>query len=72
MANLEPKQMAPSGGQYFNSCKWRHLVANFATNATGAEFLDGEITQVKESIPWVRRASGNVSNQILPEEKQQI
>ena len=25
-----------------------------------AFFLDGEITQVKESIPWVRCASGNV------------
>jgi len=29
-------QVAPSGGQYFNSCKWCHLVANFATNASGA------------------------------------
>ena len=25
-----------------------------------AFYLAGEITQVKESIPWVRRASGNV------------
>ena len=28
-----------------------------------AIYLAGEITQVKESIPWVRCASGNVSNQ---------
>jgi len=28
-------------------------VANFATNASGAKFLAGEMTQVKESIPWV-------------------
>ena len=35
-------------------------MANFATNASGAKFLAGEITQVKESIPWVRCASGNV------------
>ena len=28
--------MAPSGGQIWNLCKWRHLVANFATNSSGA------------------------------------
>ena len=28
--------MAPSGGQICNSCKWCHLVAKFATNASGA------------------------------------
>ena len=28
-------QLAPSGGQFFNSCKWRHLVAIFATDAGG-------------------------------------
>ena len=46
---------------------WRHLVAKFGTNANGASlktefalFLAGEITQVLESIPWVRCASGNV------------
>ena len=43
--------VCPSGGQICNQCKWRSLA--------------GEITQVKESIPWVRCASGNVFLQIL-------
>ena len=54
-------QVAPSGGQ-------------FVTDASGATWwllepmqvafflLAGEITQVKEAIPWVRCASGNVFN----------
>ena len=29
-------QLAPSGGQIWNQCKWRHLVDNFVTNASGA------------------------------------
>ena len=29
-------QVAPSGGQICNQCKWRHLVAKFGTNASGA------------------------------------
>ena len=29
-------------------------------------FLAGEITQVKESIPWVRCDSGNVSVDVFP------
>ena len=65
-------QVVPSGGQICNQCKWRHLVAKFGTNASGAIwwpnlqlmqvalYLAGEITQVKEPIPWVRCASGNV------------
>ena len=57
-------QVAPSGGQFCNSCKWRHLVANFKTNASGAiwwpflqlmqvapKFLAGEITQVYTLYP---------------------
>ena len=32
-------QMAPSGGEICNECKWRHLVAKFATNASGAMLL---------------------------------
>ena len=47
-----------------------HLVDIFATNVSGvtgtimqvALCSAGEITQVKESIPWVRCASGNVFN----------
>ena len=49
-------------------------MAKFVTDASGATWwplepmqvafflLAGEITQVKEAIPWVRCASGNVSN----------
>ena len=33
---MQLMQVAKSGVQYFNSCKWRHLVANFETNASGA------------------------------------
>ena len=52
-------QVAPFGGPICNQCKWRHLVAKFATNASGAIwwpnlelmqvafYLAGEITQVK-------------------------
>ena len=29
-------QVVPSGGQICNQCKWRHLVAKFGTNASGA------------------------------------
>ena len=71
-SNLQLMQVVPSGGQICNSCKWRHLVAKFVTDASGATWwllepmqvafflLAGEITQVKDSIPWVRCASGNV------------
>ena len=74
-------QVVPYGGQIFNQCKWRHLIAKFGTNASGAKigtnancntcwpnleqilvafYLAGEITQVIDSIPGVRCASGNV------------
>ena len=33
--NLQPMQVAPSGGQICNQFKWRHLVAKFGTNASG-------------------------------------
>ena len=42
-------QVAPSGGQICNLCKWRHLVAKFATNVSGAMLLPSLI-QVTESI----------------------
>ena len=66
-------QVAPSGGQICKKCKWCHLVAKFGTYASGAIWwpnlelmqveppLAGEITQVRDAIPWVRCASGNVS-----------
>ena len=34
--NLQLMQVAPSCGQFFNSCKWCHLVAKFGTNASDA------------------------------------
>ena len=34
--SLQLMQVAPSGGQICNICNWRHLVAIFATNASGA------------------------------------
>ena len=30
-------QVVPYGGQIFNQCKWRHLIAKFGTNASGAK-----------------------------------
>ena len=42
-------QVAPSGGQICNLCKWRHLVAKFATNVSSAMLLPSLI-QVTESI----------------------
>ena len=55
---------------------WGHLMDNFATNANCATwwpnldsmqvafYLAGEITQVIDSIPWVRCASGNVNRAV--------
>ena len=42
-------QVAPSGGQICNLCKWCHLVAKFATYASGVMFLLNLI-QVTKSI----------------------
>ena len=47
---LQLMQIAPPCDQNWNQCK----------------FLAGEITQVKEAIPWVRCASGNVWILIRP------
>ena len=33
--NLQIMQVTHSGGKICNLCKWRHLVAKFATNASG-------------------------------------
>ena len=52
-------QVAPSCGQFFNSCKWRHLVAKFGTNASGATISWRDNSSLG-AIPWVRCASGNV------------
>ena len=54
--NLEPMLVAPPGGQILNNMyNWPNL-----DPIQVAIFLAGEITQVKESIPWVHCASGNV------------
>ena len=42
-------QVAPSGGQIYNQCKQRHLVAKFATNASDAMLLPN-LVPVMESI----------------------
>ena len=42
-------QVAPSGGQICDQCKWRHLVVKFATNVRGAMLLLN-LLQVTESI----------------------
>ena len=65
-------QVNQHGWKICNLCKWRHLVVKFATNASGVIWwpnlelvqveppLVEEITQVRDAIPWVRCASGNV------------
>ena len=60
---LENLQLNASGAIWWPNLQLMQEVpskGNFATNASGAKFLAGEITRVKESIPWVRCASGNV------------
>ena len=57
-------QAASSGAHASSATLWPKLepiqvALQFGTNATGI-LLAGEITQVKEAIPWVRCASGNV------------
>ena len=47
--NLQLMQVAPSGGQICNLCKWCHMVAKFATNVSGAMLLPSLI-HVTESI----------------------
>ena len=33
-------QVVLSGDQFRNQCKWRHLVAKFASNASGAHLVE--------------------------------
>ena len=43
-------QLVPTGGQIWNRCKWRHLVDNFVTNASGAiTWPTLQLTQVVSS-----------------------
>ena len=46
---MQLMQVVPSGGQICNLCKWLHLVAKFAINASGAMLLPN-LVQVTESI----------------------
>ena len=70
---LEPMLIALRVGQIWNQFWWHSLVVKFSTNTSGttynwpnlepmqvAFYLAGEITQVIDSMPWVRCASGNV------------
>ena len=44
-------QVAPSGGQICNYCKWCHLVVKFATDTSGAIWWPNlQLMQVMESI----------------------
>ena len=79
-ANLQLMQLVTSGGQIWNQCNWCHKVAKFVINASGAiwcpnlqpirnqfqTILVEKFTQVMDSIPWIRCASGDVfSEEIL-------
>ena len=70
--NFQLMQIAPSGGQIGTNAL-HYMLAKFSTNTCGTTYnwpnleptqvefyLAGEITQVIDSIPWVRCASGNV------------
>ena len=57
-------QIASPDDQILNQSKLCHLLAKFATNASGAMLLLNLI-QVKEVNFWVRCASGNVSLLLL-------
>ena len=60
-------QVAPSGGQIWNQCKWHHLVAKFATYASGA--IGWPILQLMQMAPsggqiWNQYVSGASSGKI--------
>ena len=61
--NLQLMQMAPSGGQIWNQyasgtssgkignkCKWRHLVAKFATNSSSSTEINFELFYLKDLL----------------------
>ena len=50
---LESMQVVPSGGQIFNQCKWRHLVAKFGTNASCAIWWPN--LKLMQALPCGRR-----------------
>ena len=55
-------QVAPSGGKNWNQCKWRHLVAKFKTNASGANsWPDLQAKQVAPSRCQIYNQCTNTS-----------
>merc|ERR1712016_460060 len=59
--NLQLMQVAPSGGQICKLCKWRHLVAKFATNARS--HLVANISTLASGVIWwqcATNASGTI------------
>ena len=55
-------QVVPSGGQICNQCKWRHLVAKFGTNASGAIWWP--ILQLMQVAPSGGQFATNASGAI--------
>ena len=49
---LQLMQVAPSGGQICNYCKWRHLVAKFATNVKWRHLVSIFATNASDAIWW--------------------
>ena len=67
---LQPMQVMPSGGQIWNSCKWRHLVGKFATNVIGTIWWSKLESICKWCIRWqnwqpmqVAPSGGQICNQ---------
>ena len=57
-------QFAPTGGQIWNWCKWRHLVDNFVTYASGAiRWQTFQLAQVVSS-GGQKAFQGNVTMQV--------
>ena len=57
-------QLAPTGGQIWNWCKWRHLVDNFVTYASGAiRWQTFQLAQVVSS-GGQKAFQGNVTMQV--------
>ena len=64
--NLELMQVAPSGGHFCNKGRWRHLMANFATNASGV-ILWPKLEPMRIALQFGTYASGVIwwSNFVL-------
>ena len=58
---MQLMQVAPSGGQICNECKWRHLVAKFATNAITQENATNYTEDYKGRIRFVHLSKKSVT-----------